>query len=208
MTLARGAARGAAAPACHCTQMAPPLPYTSRCSTSGRSAAATRPSHTIQLTALRLSMTGALVASLHGHHSAAPITVCRSSSGGNGGSGDDDYPPLDIEALASQLSREAAKLRASMGGSVDGDDLAAPSAYTDEDAAPDAAALFSRGLPNPSDRPLERFGRLRPKEAENAILRALRDGGFNSTEFELLQQIGKLSVQQVCYINLLTIFVF
>lgn len=108
------------------------------------------------------------------------LPKCSNDAGGSGPA-DDSRP--DIELLAKLLSQEAAKLRSSLG---DGD----------VSAADDVPGGDSPASPSLSDRPLQRFSN-QASQLEKAIMAELQDGGFLSLEFELLQQIGKLSVQQV-----------
>ena len=81
----------------------------------------------------------------------------------------DDGKP-DIDALASFLSREAAKLRDSGGGLDD-------------------ATEGSRMLEPQSD------------EIERQLFEQVGDGGFDSNDFEVVQQLGSISMQQVWMVN-------
>ena len=89
--------------------------------------------------------------------------------GSESGPPPDDGKP-DIDALASFLSREAAKLRDSGGGLDD-------------------ATEGSRMLEPQSD------------EIERQLFEQVGDGGFDSNDFEVVQQLGSISMQQVWMVN-------
>lgn len=111
-----------------------------------------------------------------------------SDSGGNG-----DDQPVDIDALAARLAAEAARLQSEMGQvsfSAEDDDLL--------DVASSDALGMSGNSPSPPDPDdfVAPFG-LETKAQEADILSAVGDGGFSASEFELLQELGQISIQQV-----------
>ena len=114
------------------------------------------------------------------------------SSSESGGKGDDQ--PVDIDALAARLAAEAARLQSELGQvnfSAEDDDLAdVPGSETSGMTDPSYATP-----PDPEDF-VAPFG-LETKAQEADILSAIGDGGFSASEFELLQELGQISIQQV-----------
>jgi len=108
--------------------------------------------------------------------------LCRIQAGGSS-SGSDE--PVDIDQLAARLAAEAEKLRRQQDQSYD---VASPddSATIEEYLAP---------LPPPPSEPAP-FG-YETKNSEGEALAAVGDGGFYASEFELLQELGQISIQQI-----------
>jgi serine/threonine protein kinase len=79
---------------------------------------------------------------------------------------DDNPPPVDIDALAAKLSAEAERLRASETPSPAVEDILAPMGFSYQE------------------------------ERESRTLQVIGDGGFFSSDFELLQELGRISVHQ------------
>ena len=88
-------------------------------------------------------------------------------SRGENSSAQDDVGKPDIDALASFLSREAARLRES-GGTED-----------------TSGGTSGRMVEQQSD------------ETERQLFELVGDGGFDSNDFEVVQQLGSISMQQV-----------
>lgn len=100
---------------------------------------------------------------------------------------DDDTTPIDIDALARRLSQEAEKLRRQqqeVSSSLDlgGQDLilGGPPPMQDDTASP-ASGFFG----------------YEAKQAQADVLAEVGDGGFCVSEFELLTELGRISVQQL-----------
>jgi hypothetical protein len=119
----------------------------------------------------------------------------------NASSGNDQ--PVDIDALAARLAAEAARLQneanqINLSGSED-----------EGNPLPDISFSFgaSSGI-DPNGRPtspptnqddddfVSPFG-LETKAQEADVLSEVGDGGFSASEFELLQELGQISIQQV-----------
>eukprot|EP00884_Botryococcus_braunii_P022373 jgi/Botrbrau1/881/Bobra.0167s0006.1 len=104
------------------------------------------------------------------------------------GEGDDSLggDKVDIDLLASQLSKEAEKLRQAQlasGSSIDLDDE--PSESMDETLRGEALRSSDSVAPLPGGP----FG----YEEAARLLADIGDGGFSAAEFELLNQLGRLS---------------
>ncbi|KAL4858560.1 hypothetical protein ACK3TF_001515 [Chlorella vulgaris] len=97
------------------------------------------------------------------------------------GSDDEGDEAVDIDALASQLSAEAERLRRS--GSFDG------GSYDGEGERRQPGSRRGEDMLSP-------FG-YQTKSAEAEVLAAVGDGGFSPEEFELLQELGTINIQQV-----------
>lgn len=126
--------------------------------------------------------------------------------GGEGGE------PFDIDELARKLSAEAERLRREQGGASSSylageDDIVSPD--LDERASSAASASSSgggQGGTGSSDRGTFGFeassfpdqaAPLGSKLDEAEVLASVGDGGFCSSEFELYQELGRISVQRV-----------
>jgi hypothetical protein len=114
----------------------------------------------------------------------------------------DDNQPVDINALAARLSAEAARLQNEANqinlSSSEDDDTPNP---------PDTAFNFDPNLRLPentapsaknqdNDDFVSPFG-LETKAQESVVLAEVGDGGFSASEFELLSELGQISIQQV-----------
>ncbi len=104
---------------------------------------------------------------------------------------DDLPPPVDIDALARRLSQEAEKLRRQqqeVSSSLDlGDQeliLGGPPSV--EDPSSVSSSTSQQGF----------FG-YEAKQAQADVLAEVGDGGFCVSEFELLTELGRISVQQL-----------
>lgn len=114
----------------------------------------------------------------------------RAAAAGAGGGGlaGGDSEPVDIDALAARLGQEAERLRQEGGldeGEAEDSDeqmAAAPS--------PASSAASRSGQPGL----LAPFGYEKTGAAD--ILAAVGDGGFIPDEFELLQELGTINIQQ------------
>lgn len=130
----------------------------------------------------------------------APFTICRSlPSGFRSGfdqarrcntlrvraSGDDDET-IDIDALAARLAAEAERLRR-----MDRMDLGSDIPISSQ--ASSAGSTTSGGTTDQGPSPFA----FESKARELDVLANLGDGGLSASEFELLSELGSISVQQV-----------
>ena len=105
------------------------------------------------------------------------------AAGGRGPvNNDDDDNIVDIDALAARLAAEAARLQSELGGrNTLFDDLASPPPPPQAPPPDDLISIFG----------------LESKANEADILASVGDGGFSASEFELLQELGQISIQQL-----------
>lgn len=120
----------------------------------------------------------------------------------------DSNQPVDINALAARLAAEAARLQSEANriiqSSGDEDDQTNP--LDDAFSFSTSSGNDPNGLPTPSsssknqedddDDFVSPFG-LETKAQEADVLSEVGDGGFSASEFELLSELGQISVQQV-----------
>ena len=96
----------------------------------------------------------------------------------------------DIDILASQLAAEAGKMR------LQSDRSDEDTANEEAGFAPDEEPLPKDSIPNFSS-----AQSTEPKESGekdmNVLLRLIGDGGFSSSDFELLRELGSLSIQEI-----------
>ena len=114
---------------------------------------------------------------------------------------DEGDQPIDIDALAARLAAEAARLTNEANkitGSEDDDSNPLDNAFTFDTGS----NIDPNGRPAPTPSPsqdddfVSPFG-LETKSQEADVLAEVGDGGFSASEFELLQELGQISIQQV-----------
>lgn len=94
-----------------------------------------------------------------------------------------DGGEIDIDALAAKLAAEAERLRRLQGMS------------DEEEALP--SQLGVSGNPAPPSAPASTPFGYETKATEAEILASIGDGGFSASEFELMQELGQISIQQL-----------
>jgi hypothetical protein len=110
--------------------------------------------------------------------------AARAAAAGGPAAGGGD--PLDIDALAARLSAEAERRRRAGGGAARG-------GYASD---PDAAEPAEPAAPPPPPAPGAPVAAVSPREEAEA-LRRVGPGGFSPDEFELVQELGRISIQTV-----------
>jgi len=118
---------------------------------------------------------------------------------------DDNDQPVDINALAARLAAEAARLQTEANqinqSSGDQDDQTNPlddafSFSTSSGVDPNGRSSPSSKKQDDDDDFVSPFG-LETKDQEADVLSEIGDGGFSASEFELVSELGQISVQQV-----------
>jgi hypothetical protein len=111
--------------------------------------------------------------------------AARAATSAAGGPAADGDEPLDIDALAARLSAEAERRRRAGGGAARGGYVSDPDAVEPAPAAPP-----------PPPAPGAPVAMVSPREEAEA-LRRVGPGGFSPDEFELVQELGRISIQTV-----------